>query len=131
LIYYDSSALLKLVQHEPESDDFRRWYKERQFAPAVSSSLACVEVVRAVRDDGEQATERARAVLAGLDLMPMTFDLLTEAGELAQPLRSLDAIHLASAMRLRADLQAFVAYDKRLLHAAEQAGLPIASPGAP
>jgi predicted nucleic acid-binding protein len=45
-------------------------------------------------------------------------------------LRSLDAIHLATAQRLGADLQAFVTYDKRLLTAAEAYGLPVASPGA-
>jgi predicted nucleic acid-binding protein len=130
LIYYDSSALLKLVLHQRESEDFQRWYEARQRVVAVSSSLALVEVVRAVGQDGPAMKERARAVLAGLDLMPMTYDLLGEAGELGHSVRSLDAIHLVSAIRLKRDLQAFVAYDKRLLQAAEEAGLPIASPGA-
>lgn len=130
MIYYDSSALLKLVLHQRESEDFQRWYEARQRVVAVSSSLALVEVVRAVGQDGPAMKERARAVLAGLDLMPMTYDLLGEAGELGHSVRSLDAIHLVSAIRLKRDLQAFVAYDKRLLQAAEEAGLPIASPGA-
>ncbi|MFF5988970.1 type II toxin-antitoxin system VapC family toxin [Prauserella flavalba] len=56
--------------------------------------------------------------------------MLDAAGSLPGPLRSPDAIHLASAMRVRAELEYLVAYDQRLLETARLAGLPIASPGA-
>jgi predicted nucleic acid-binding protein len=130
LIYYDSSALLKLIRPEPESTEFARWYDERRDVSAVSSSLVRVEVIRAARQHGDDSERRARTVVSGVDLMPMTWDLLDQAAILPFAVRSLDAIHLASAVRLGEGLQAFVAYDKRLLAAAEQAGLPTASPGA-
>jgi predicted nucleic acid-binding protein len=73
---------------------------------------------------------RARSVLSAVDLVPMTNDLLDEAATLTSVLRTLDAIHLATACRLRGDLHAFVAYDKRLLGAAEDVGLVTVAPGA-
>jgi predicted nucleic acid-binding protein len=60
----------------------------------------------------------------------LTYGLLDAAANLSVPLRSLDAIHLASALRLGTDLRAFVAYDERLLFAAEQVGLAVVAPGA-
>jgi uncharacterized protein len=130
LIYYDSSALLKLVLLEAESEEFQRWYDKRRDLDATSSSLVRVEVIRAARKLGEAAERRARSVLSGLDLVPMYWSLLDQAAVLPFPVRSLDAIHLASAIDLGGALDVFVAYDKRLLAAAEQAGLPTASPGA-
>ncbi|WP_433263984.1 type II toxin-antitoxin system VapC family toxin [Actinosynnema sp. CS-041913] len=128
MIYFDSSALVKLVRREAESDDLRGWLRAHR-EPVASSALARTEVVRAVRRDAERLGDRARRVLSGVEFVPMTFDLLDRAADLTAELRSLDAIHLASALRLRGDLDAFVAYDKRLLVAADGMGLPTASPG--
>ena len=129
MIYYDSSALLKLVQTERESDDFRRWYDQHRGTDAASSALVRVEVIRAARQHDEATEQKARVVLAGLDLLPVSLGLLDAAAGLPYAVRSLDAIHLASALEIGAGLEAFVAYDERLLMAAEQAGLPVASPG--
>ncbi len=72
----------------------------------------------------------ARRLLAGLNFIPMTPELLDRAGTLGPTsLRSLDAIHLASALTLGAELTAFVAYDRRLLNAARDERLPVATPG--
>ncbi|TQM83415.1 hypothetical protein FHX81_5838 [Saccharothrix saharensis] len=128
MIYFDSSALVKLVRAEAESAALHDWLGSST-APVASSALARTEVLRAVRRDSTRLADKARRVLSGVDMIPMTFDLLGEAGTLSAELRSLDAIHLASALRLRVDLDAFVAYDKRLLTAADEMGLPIASPG--
>jgi predicted nucleic acid-binding protein len=130
VIYFDTSALVKLVLSEPETPALNAWLDARSEALRVSSSLARVELVRAVRAEGDAAIRQATLILVELDEMPMTTDLLDAAGALALPLRSLDAIHLASALRIRAHLDAFVAYDKRLLTAADEMGLPTASPGA-
>lgn len=131
MIYLDSSALVKLVVTEQETPQLSDWLKSRTGIVRVTSWLARVEVVRAVLEDGEAAVRLARAILVELDQVPLTPDLLDEAGTLSQQVRSLDAIHLASALRFGPELEAFVAYDKRLLAAAEQAGLPTASPGSP
>lgn len=70
-------------------------------------------------------------MLESTTLLALRTDLLTRAGTLLPPaLRSLDAIHLASALIIRDELDAFVAYDARLLEAASALGLPVASPGA-
>jgi uncharacterized protein len=128
VIYLDTSALVKLVRTETETADLVAWLDDKD--SLVTSSLARVELMRAVRADGEAEQRQAALILVELDQIPMTFDLLDTAGTLPQPVRSLDAIHLASAIRLRDALEVFVAYDKRLLAAADEAGLPTESPGA-
>ncbi|CCH34293.1 type II toxin-antitoxin system VapC family toxin [Actinosynnema sp. NPDC047251] len=129
MIYFDTSALVKLVRTEAETPDLRAWIEDRSGRRAVSSSLARVELIRAVRVEGDEAIRVATRVLVEIDQLPMTMDLLDAAGALPLLLKSLDAIHLASALRLRGDLDAFVAYDKKLLVAADEMGLPTASPG--
>ncbi|MFD7659472.1 type II toxin-antitoxin system VapC family toxin [Actinosynnema sp. NPDC059797] len=128
MIYFDSSALVKLVRREAESQALREWLTSHT-DPVVSSAVSRTEVSRAVLKDFVNLGERAKRVLSAVEMIPMTFDLLDDAGTLAVELRSLDAIHLASALLVRGDLDAFVAYDKRLLTAADQMGLPVAAPG--
>jgi len=130
VIYLDSSAVLKLVFEEPESAALDEWLAARADLPVVSSALAKVEVVRACRRIDSAALPEARALLAALDLIPLTGDVLDDAADVGDtPLRSLDAIHLASALTIRDELSAFVAYDLRLGDAAAAAGLPLARPG--
>ncbi|GAA0231370.1 type II toxin-antitoxin system VapC family toxin [Saccharothrix mutabilis subsp. mutabilis] len=129
MIYFDTSALVKLVQTESETAALREWIDSRTGVRLLTSTLARVELVRAVRAEGDAAVRVATRLLVQLHQMPMTMDLLDAAGALPVPLRSLDAIHLASALRLRGELIAFVAYDKRLLAAADELGLPVAAPG--
>jgi len=131
MIYLDSSALLKLLVEEPESAAFASWISKRQTTPSVSSELVKLEVVRAARRLDARVVPGARAIVSQLDLIPLSGSVIEEAAEVGGPmLRSLDAIHLASALSIRADLTAFVAYDRRLVEAAETAGLPVDSPGA-
>lgn len=130
MIYLDSSALVKRVRQEPESDALERWLADLDKVMAISSSLVHVEVVRAVRADGPEAVQRARRMLDELYHIQLTYGLLDAAANLGPPLRSLDAIHVASALRVGQQLTAFVAYDKRMLSAAAEVGLPTAAPGA-
>ena len=130
MIYFDSSALVKRVREEAESAALENWITRQDAKVGICSSLVRVEVVRAVAADGPEAVARARQIFNELSLIQLTYGLLDTAANLAAPLRSLDAIHLASAMRLGSSLRAFVAYDRRLLAAAEQAGLPVVAPGA-
>ncbi|GAA4027092.1 type II toxin-antitoxin system VapC family toxin [Allokutzneria multivorans] len=130
MIYFDSSAMIKLVLQEPESAAFREWVSEVRHETSISSSLIRVEVVRAASRYGADASARARSVLAGLETMPMTYALLDEAAALPLQVKSLDAIHLATAIRLRSELKAFVSYDKQLIAAASVVGLNVETPGA-
>ncbi len=129
MIYLDTSALVKLVFEEAESEALERWLVERDDSPKVTSELSTIELLRACRRVDEGAVTAARQVLAGLDLLPMTGELVGQAALVGPAeLRSLDAIHLASALMLTGTLDAFVAYDTRLGTAARDAGLEVAAP---
>lgn len=129
-LYLDSSALVKLVQQEGESSALRRYLRRHRSDGRVTSALARVEVVRAVSAGGPAAVAHARRQLARLDQINLDVDLLDEAASLApgSVLRSLDAIHLAAARSIGADLRAVVAYDRRLLDAAASVGLMVEAP---
>lgn len=125
--YLDSSAIVKLAIAEPESAALRTYLRRRR--PLVSSALARTEVLRALLMAGPDAVDAGRAVLADLDLLRVNDRILNVAGVL-QPIdvRSLDAIHLAAAQQLGAELSRLVAYDERLLEAAKTIGIRTASP---
>jgi predicted nucleic acid-binding protein len=125
--YLDSSAIVKLAVREPESDALRRYLRRRR--PLVSSALARVEVLRALLPAGEEALSRGRRVLRGLDVIRISDRVLNDAGALRPvALRSLDAIHLATAQRLAGDLGALVTYDERMADAAKELGQRVAAP---
>ena len=85
---------------------------------------------RSCRRIDERLLEQGRAVLAGVDLVPVDDDILRVAAGMPDPgLRSLAALHLASAMSFHPDLDALVAYDSWLLAASGTAGLAVAQPG--
>ncbi len=129
MIYLDSSALMKLIRQEAETDALRDWLVSQAELPVITSELGRVEVLRAARRAGSQTLTEARAVISDVDLVPLdrgVQDLACEIGD--PPLRTLDALHLASALLLRDEVTAFVAYDARLATAARAAGLPITEP---
>jgi predicted nucleic acid-binding protein len=131
VIYLDSSALLKLLHDEAESVDLADWLAAHTGTPVVSSELAKVEVIRACRRINPTTLTEATALLAGLDLIPLSGAVIDEAANVGGTmLRSLDALHLASALAIQAQLTAFIAYDHRLAEAASAAGLELVSPGA-
>ena len=130
MIYLDSSALMKLVRQEDETAALREWLSVRPEQPVVTSELGRVEVLRAARRVGGQVSTEARAVVGDLDLVPLDRAVQDLAGDIANPLvRTLDALHLASAVLLSEELTAFIAYDHRLATAAQVAGLVVATPG--
>jgi len=129
VIYLDSSALVKLVFEEAESDALVQWLADRQEVPKITSQLSTIELVRICRRRDEEAMTGARQVLMGVDLLPLTAELVEQAALVGPAeLRSLDAIHLASALLIREDVTALVAYDARLRTAAVAVGLEVAAP---
>lgn len=125
--YLDSSAIVKLVVAEPESAALRRYLRRRR--PLVSSALARAEVARALLPLGEPAVRRGGEILARLELIRISDRVLAAAGQLLPAeLRTLDAIHLATAQQLGGDLARLVTYDERLHAAATASGLPAAAP---
>ena len=129
-LYVDSSALVKLVQREPESEALRQYLRSERNDERVASELVRVEVVRTVLSGGPGAVVHARRQLARLYLIVMDRDLLDRAATLnsGSLLRSLDAVHLATAQLLGSELRALVTYDNRMAQAATSLGLSVASP---
>jgi len=125
--YLDSSAIVKLAVREPESLALRRYLRTRR--PLVSSALARTEVLRALLPAGDEAVSRGRDVLQRLDLVRVNDRILNAAGLFVpSELRSLDAIHLATAQQLGRDLKVLVTYDDRMAAAARQLGYRIVQP---
>jgi predicted nucleic acid-binding protein len=125
--YLDSSAIVKLVVREPESAALSRYLRGRR--PIVASALARVEVLRVSLSFGLPAQARAHDVLNRLDLIRVNDRVLTIAGGLLPPdLRSLDAIHLATASLLGDTLGKVVTYDARMADAARQLGWSVVAP---
>jgi predicted nucleic acid-binding protein len=126
--YLDTSAVAKLLLREPETSALRR--ELRRWPRRASSSLLRVELLRAVKRAAlPRLAAPARRHLAAISLIRMDDALLDRAGDLdPASLRSLDAIHLASALTLGSDLGIVVTYDDRMLQGAAALGLPTASP---
>ena len=125
--YLDSSAIVKLAVEEPESAALRRYLRRRR--PFVTSALARTEVARALLPLGQAAMQRGQDVLSRVDLVRINERVLTTAGTLLPvELRSLDAIHLATAQQLGTDLARVVTYDERMAAAAGALGWSVAAP---
>lgn len=129
MIYLDSAAVVKLVHAEAESQALRDWLDERADTGWISSALVEIESFRALVRHAPDAVTRLHPVL---DLIELS-DLDPNVRILAQTIRpatvrSLDAIHLATALQLRAQLTSFITYDKRLADAARIAGLTVDMP---
>lgn len=131
MLYLDTSALVKLVRIEQESAALERWLQERSAAPWVASALVEVELPRAVRIADPASLINVPGVLATIDLLEIDATVRANAAAITPPtVRSPDAVHLATALELAADLEALVTYDKRLGEAARSAGLGWAAPTA-
>jgi len=126
VIYLDSSAATKLVIREAGTHALRGFVAGQY---PVSSRLLRTEVVRAVRRVAPGLSLRTQDIIARIDLInpePSTWEL---AGTLDPPeLRSLDALHLATALELGDEIDALVTYDRRLADAARAHGLRVESP---
>jgi uncharacterized protein len=129
LYYVDTSAVIKLLVEESHSKAFAAFYDARADAEWVSSALLRIELTRAVTRALPALLPDARDLLLAFSFVAIDDDIVEAAmNEPDRGLRSLDAIHLATARILGEDLDAIVSYDDRLLKAATDAGLATASP---
>ena len=129
MIYFDTSALTKRAVTEDESEALESWVKGRPGVPHLSSDIILVELPRAVMRREPTLLLAAHRLVTQLNTIALTPGLLEVAATLQPPtLRSLAAIHLATALRARRQLTAFVTYDKRLLRIATDSGLPVVTP---
>jgi len=127
LVYLDSSAFIKLLIPEAETRalvaHLRRW------SVAVSATLLRTESLRAAARHSPEALRHARLALREVAFVDLTRDVMDQAGILAPAhLRSLDAVHIATALSLGDDLDELVTYDARMAAAASACGLVVSSP---
>jgi predicted nucleic acid-binding protein len=124
-VYLDSSAFVRLVVAEAGSTELREYLRRRP--RRASSALLLAEAMRVLRRFGTRYAANAQLAMSEMELIRVSPRLLEMAGRLDPPeLRTLDAIHVASAMSLGTDLGAVVAFDDRMLAAADANGLPVA-----
>lgn len=127
-LYLDTSAFVKLAVEESETAALRQFLAEPALR-RVSSALLRTEALRAVRHLGPDALASVREALRRVDLVAIDDRILDAAGTLEpRVLRTLDAIHLATAMAIGDDLDAIVTYDHRMVEAAGLLGLLVAAP---
>jgi uncharacterized protein len=127
LIYLDTSALLKIVKEEAGSQALAEFLGDR--TDFLSSALLAVEARRGVLRDDPSMLPRVDVTLSRVDMIAISDAIIESAGRLPDPhLRSLDAIHLATALLVHAEIDVLVSYDDRLLKAAKAHGLPTAAP---
>lgn len=128
-LYLDTSALVKIIVPEPESEALRGYLADYPTDTRIASSLARTELVRAAARQGSlEIVAHARSLLTRLDLIALTSRVLDVAATVMPPeLRSLDAIHLAAALTAP-DLRALVTYDDRLAQAVAGAGITVVTP---
>ena len=130
LYYADTSAVIKLLVEETHLKSFAAFYDSQADAEWVSYALLRIEVTRAVARAMPALLPDARDLLTAFSYIAMDDDIVEGAmNEPDRRLRSLDAIHLATARVLAPDLDALVTYDDRLIRAATEAGLVTVSPG--
>lgn len=129
MIYLDTSAAAKLVHAEAESPALAVYLAERISTPLVSSALLYPELVRAVSRHRPDLATRAIALVQRVMTVPLAGDIVTSAATIGNPMiRTLDALHLATAATISSELEAFLTYDKRLADAATEIGLSVAAP---
>ena len=129
LYYADTSAVIKLLAEETHSPALAAFYDEHADAEWVSSASLKIELTRAVTRVMPVLLPDARDLLRAFSYVSIDDDIVEAAmNEPDRGLRSLDAIHLATARIFGDELDALVSYDDRLVRAAGEAGLPTASP---
>ena len=130
LYYADTSAVIKLLVEETHSKSFAAFYDGHADAEWVSSALLRIEVTRAVIRAMPALLPDARDLLTAFSYIAIDDDIVEAAmSEPDRGLRSLDAIHLATARILAPELDGLVTYGDRLLRAAAEAGMATVSPG--
>ena len=127
-IYIDSSAILKLIVQEKESDAVRSITRAR----FITSEISRVEIIRAVLSHEPNALKTAESVLKNINILTIDSATLTQAERLPERIniRGLDAIHLASAGKFGLRITALLTYDKQMAKAARELGFEVLAPTA-
>jgi uncharacterized protein len=129
LIYLDTSAFIKLVKHEAESTAMSEYLRKSTEQVLASSQLLAVEARRSILRGAPKQLPRVDLMLDRVVQIAISGAVIEAASQLPDPmLRSLDAIHLATALLIREDIDVLLSYDERLVAAATAHGIQTAGP---
>ena len=128
MIYIDTSALVALFVERPHSTALRGFLGSRPGRPLATSTVGFVETVRTLDSIGDFPAAAKELTLRVTEI-PLGADVRALAVHVPHRLRTLDAVHVASAQFLGNALDVLISYDKRMLEVAEAVGLPVAAPG--
>lgn len=129
MIYLDASAIITLIAGRRHAPELRDFLAARPTMPMGTSTLGFVETVRTLDQIGDYPSAMADLV-AGFTEILVTEEVRDAAARLPSGVRTLDAVHIASAQVLDDALEVLVTYDKRMYDVAQSIGLPVAAPGA-
>jgi uncharacterized protein len=128
LIYLDASALVTLISGRPYARELQGFLAERPALPMATSTVGFVETVRTLDRVGNYPTLMQDLIRNFTEIL--VTEEVRDAAALAPPgVRTLDAVHVASAQVLGDALDVLVTYDRRMLDVARGVGLPVAAPG--
>jgi predicted nucleic acid-binding protein len=128
VIYLDTSALVTLVTGRAYARELREFLAQSPEMPMGTSTIGFIETVRTLDRVGSYPTAM-QDLLAGFTEILVTDEIRDEAASLPGGVRTLDAVHIASAQVIGDALAFLVSYDKRMLDVAHSVGIPIAAPG--
>jgi uncharacterized protein len=128
LIYLDASALVTLLVRRTYADELLQFLRDRPGMPMATSSLGFVETVRTMDRIGDYPNLLSDLIGRFTEIL-LTEEVRDAAATLTGPLRTLDAIHVASAQILGDSLDTLLTYDKRMFEVARAEGLPVEAPG--
>lgn len=128
MIYLDASALVTLVSGRRYSTALRGYLASQPPMPMGTSTIGIVETVRTLDSVGDFPSV-LQDLLANYAEIVVNEEVRDMAAQLPAGVRTLDALHIASAQLLGEGLHCLVSYDKRMVEVAHQIGLPVASPG--
>lgn len=128
LHYLDTSAFVKLVIMEPRTNELLAWIKTEQ-PTFVSSDLLAVEAIRTARRHSPEALTTVRERLAAVTRIRLSPDICDRAAHMDPGvMRSLDALHLATARALGSQMKSVVTYDARMIESCALVGVDVTSP---
>ncbi len=128
MIYLDASALVTLVTGRPYAGELRGFLAQSPEMPMGTSTIGFIETVRTLDRVGSYPTA-LQDLLTDFAEILVTDEIRDAAATLPGSIRTLDAIHIASAQVIGDALAFLVSYDKRMLDVAHSVGIPVAAPG--
>lgn len=129
MIYLDASAIITLIAGRRHAPELRGFLAAKPTMPMGTSTLGLVETVRTLDQLGDYPSAMADLV-AGFTEILVTEEVRDTAARLPNGVRTLDAVHIASAQILEDALDVLVTYDRRMYDVAQSIGLPVAAPTA-